>query len=362
MKRTLLYALSLAAILGTSSCSEKFDVAAPYRNVTVVNGFLDIRDTAHYIRIEKGFMDQNKSGLDMAKVPDSSYYSKLTVLVKELIPGNPVPVNTIVLKLVDLNNEGYPKDTGTFFTSPNYAYKFTEGLKPDHRYRLVITNQESGEVDSAETSIIDTAFSHFYIPALENPDYPLRMNIAKTINNKVKFSGSIVTAGTDPNAVPAGVKVMECTMLIYYRDSNSVAHTITPHILTWNNVPADITITSSGFDFALLNTTFYDFFKENIPATPDVHGLWRLLDSCDIIMYAGSSDYYTYRQVTGAQAGGLTGGEIKPNYSNIQGGLSLGLFTTRTAKTGHAIKFEVPESIDSLRVNPRTSNINFTVP
>ncbi|MBS1584085.1 MAG: DUF4249 family protein [Bacteroidetes bacterium] len=363
MRKTLLYISGIALAFIFASCSEKFDVAAPYKNVTIVTGFMDIRDTAHYIRIEKGFLDNNKSGLDMAKVADSSYYANIDVKIKEIDPGTSAVVNTFTLPRVDMNNEGYPKDSGTFFNTPNYAYKFKQPLHPQYKYRLVITNNDSHEVDSAETAIIDTAVSgnHFFVPIIETPTQPYVINISHRINAKQAFSGTIV-GNTQPDAVPAGIYTMECLMKIYYRDSNSNTNQTASHVLTWNNVPATITIRSASFDFTLENTTFYDFFQENITATPDIHSVWRLLDSCDLYLYAGSHDYYTYKQVVGAQQSSLTGGEIKPNYSNIKGGVVLGLYTTRTYKVGKAIKFVVPASIDSLRADPRTSAINFTVP
>lgn len=363
MRKTLLYISGIALAFGFASCSEKFDVAAPYKNVTIVTGFMDIRDTAHYIRIEKGYLDNNKSGLDMAKVADSSYYANIDVKIKEINPLTKVVVNTFTLSRVDMNNEGYPKDSGTFFNTPNYAYKLKQALHPQYKYRLVITNNDSHEVDSAETAIIDTAAtgSHFFIPIIETPTQPYTINISRKINAKQNFSGSIV-GNTQPDTVPAGIYAMECLMKFYYRDSNSNNQQTTSHVITWNNMPALITVKATSFDFSLENTAFYDFFSQNIPASPDIHSVWRLLDSCDLYLYAGSHDYYIYKQVVGAQESSLTGGEIKPNYSNIKGGTVLGLYTTRTYKVGHSIKFEAPASIDSLRGDSRTSAINFTVP
>lgn len=362
MRKTLLYISGIALSLGFASCSEKFNVAAPYKNVTIVTGFMDIRDTAHYIRIEKGFLDNNKSGLDMAKQYDSSYYTNIDVKIKEIDPLTRNTVNTYTLQRVDMNLEGYPKDSGVFFTGPNYAYKLKQPLHPQYKYRLVITNNDSHEVDSAETAIIDTSVSanHFFVPIIETPNQAYVINISRRVNAKQIFSGSIV-GNTQPDTVPAGIYTMECLMNIYYHDSNSNNQQTTPHMLTWSNVPAVITVRSTSFDFSLENTRFYDFFKENIPATPDVHSIWRLLDSCDLYLYAGSRDYNTYKQVVGAQESSLTGGEIKPNYSNIKGGTVLGLYTTRTYKVGKGIKFETPTSIDSLRADSRTSAINFTV-
>ncbi len=361
MRRTLLYAVCLAGILGAASCSEKFDIAAPYKNVTVVYSFINLSDTAHYVRIEKGFMNQDKSGVDMAKIADSSYYADLDVKVKEMVPGNPNPFATFTLTRVNMADENYPKDAGAFFTSPSYAYKFKAPLNPAHRYRLVITNNQSHEVDSAETGIIDTAYTHFNVTEFFQPSLKTISIAKKNSNNKFGLQGTIVSPG-DSSEAPAGIKVLECAMRFFYRDSFASGAPQKSHVIDWQTVPADITYHTSSFELKVLNTVFYDFFQEHIPASTDIREEFRKIDSFQVYLYAGSKDYATYKEVTGAQSNGLTGGEIKPNYSNIKGGTVLGLYTTRALKTGYSFKLEISPTIDSLRADPRTSAINFDRP
>ena len=95
MKKLFLPVTVLVALLSLSSCSENFDVAAPYKSITVIYGLMDQGDTAHYIRIEKAFLDQNKSAVDMAKNPDSIYFSNLDVRI-DVLNNNSV-INSIPL-------------------------------------------------------------------------------------------------------------------------------------------------------------------------------------------------------------------------------------------------------------------------
>jgi hypothetical protein len=90
MKKILLSALGLASVIGVTSCSEDFKIAAPYKNIMVATGLLNMGDTAHYIRIQKAFMDENKSAIDMAKVSDSSFFAPgvLDVSIKEFNLNN----------------------------------------------------------------------------------------------------------------------------------------------------------------------------------------------------------------------------------------------------------------------------------
>ena len=166
MKKLFLPVTVLIALISLSSCSENFDVAAPYKSITVIYGLMDQGDTAHYVRIEKAFLDQNKSAVEMAKNPDSIYFSKLDVRM-DVLNNNSV-VGSIPLTKVDLTTEGYPRDAGSFTSSPNYAYKFKNYLDPSNTYRLVVHNPVTGQTDSAETEVISEDLSTYNIPFFAN--------------------------------------------------------------------------------------------------------------------------------------------------------------------------------------------------
>src|SRR5437764_4127391 len=59
--RRILLLLPVLCLL--ASCSEDFTVGAPYKAITVVYGIMDVGDTAHYIRIQKAYYDENMSAL-----------------------------------------------------------------------------------------------------------------------------------------------------------------------------------------------------------------------------------------------------------------------------------------------------------
>ena len=183
------FRLAAGAVLisvGLFSCSEDFEVSAPYKNVTFVYGLMNMADTAHYIRIQKAFLDENKNAVEMAKISDSSFYNDLDVVVREVINGN--VIKNIPLSKVDLNLEGYPKDTGSFFNSPNYAYKFKTVLQGGNaKYRLVITSPSLGFKDSSEISILDTTGSFPSITATQELVVPKSIPIILLILLNIFF-------------------------------------------------------------------------------------------------------------------------------------------------------------------------------
>ncbi len=335
--------LIFIAMVGISNCSTKFNVAAPYKNITVIYGLMDETDTAHYIRIEKAFLDQNKSAVVMAQNPDSSFYPESQLDVKmELIDRFSGAIDSIYsLSRVDLNNEGYPKQTGAFFNSPNYAYKFSNILDTLFTYRLVVSNKATGQVDSADASVIPNDPASFLV------------YFFTAVNNKLDFP----TTGQYDNfnfagVLPPNAKIIQLMFRFHYVDKNAVTGATTPRQVDWYQ---GITpFSGSNFQFTILNANFYSFLRSAIGPPPS-NNIQRLMDSCEIFVYAGSNDLYTYQVISEAQ-GGLTANDIKPNYTNIKGSNVLGLFTSRTFVSQ---KFQIDSvTIDSMMLNPITSELN----
>ena len=95
------FLVGVSALLALTGCEEDFDVAAPYKDITVVYGIMDKLDTVHYIRVQKAFLDERKSAIDMAKEADSSFYKDITVKMQEVSDKGVVVEQ--VLSRFDLN-------------------------------------------------------------------------------------------------------------------------------------------------------------------------------------------------------------------------------------------------------------------
>jgi hypothetical protein len=343
--KRLFLLLPLFALL--ASCSENFEVAAPYKPITVVYGLMNTGDTAHYIRIQKAFLDENKSAIDMAKVSDSSFYSSITVHLKELNDANAV-VNDETLVRVDLNQEGYKKDTGAFFNNYNYAYKTTRYLSPSYRYRLVITNTATGEVDSALTPIITNDFSRngFFVNEFDNPYYEL---VFPAQTAQVPFKLIIKP--------PVVARIFEGMIRFHYVDKDRGSGVQTDRFKDWTFASATRAGNASFVELVTTQRSFYSFFRDEIGPAPA--GVDRYLDSADIFVWAGSDDLNTYQQINGAQ-GGITADQIKPLYTNIKStvnGAALGLFTTRTVQARYEVGIN-DLTLDSLKKSSITQLVN----
>jgi len=348
--KRLLLLLPLIGLL--SSCSEDFEVSAPYKQVTVIYGLLDPGDTAHYIRIQKAFLDEHISALEMAKNPDSNFYTSIDVHLKELTDTgvNGQLLFDEQLLRVDLNNEGFPKTTGLFFDRPNYAYKTKRILTPGLAYRIVVTNQVTGQVDSAITSIIDN-----------RPGLPPRAFNVNEFTSQFVLSFPVILENNKFNLsvqVPQYAQIFEGIVRFHYAERDG-SGALTRDSVDWPFATASRDSKDPSRIITVLSVqqrAVYHFLMAAIGPAPA--NTQRLLDSADVYVWAGSVDMANYQKINGTQ-GGITADQIKPLYTNIKstGELTLGLFTARS----HIVRRNVGidhTTLDSLMKSPITLDLN----
>ncbi len=357
MNRYILPLLSLATLFLFASCSDKFNVAAPYKNITVVNSFLDARDTAHYIRIQKAFLDENKNAINMAKVPDSNFYANLDVSIKRItFDGNLYDV--IHLTKVDLNNEGYQKETGVFFTSPNYAYKFKGVLNDNYIYRLIILNTLTGNIDSSETPIINDAdTTKFYVDIIRDENkHREGFDFASTLPNQfVSFGGTYIPA-TDfifrGTTTPA--YIVQAVIRFKWNDSDMVTLKRDIHEQFADYDLGYSLLVSNQFYYKIPDANMYAALIQTMKAAPPHTA--RLIGRCVVYVYMGSQDFNTYREISLSKGLGLTGNDIQPVYTNIMGANVLGLYTAKGYDSGYVNITK--NTIDSLITSPLTLSLH----
>ena len=359
MNKFSVFFIAIVALFSFSGCSTKFNVAAPYKNITVIYGLLDQSDTAHYIRIQKAFLDNNKSALSMAQTPDSNFYANLNVKIERInfLFGGAVH-DTIHLNRVDLDLEGYPKQPGTFFNSPNYAYKFTNFLDPNYSYRIVVTNAATGEVDSAEAPVIvDANTSLFNVPQVDDSVFNRQgldfHSVVISALDIVDFIGSYNPATTYNfygQTTPAGVA--EVVVRFNWVDSDITTHAKSTHY--YDDDLGFQAVSQGVFDYKVNNVDLYSAVKAGMGTAPA--NTVRLIDKCTLFAYLGTPDYYTYQQIAITAGTGLTGSEIEPIYTNIKGANVLGLFTSKGFRSGQIKITDL--TVDSLIASPILAGTN----
>lgn len=355
MKKSFL-ALGALTLLLFASCKEDFNVAAPYKNITVVYGMLNVADTAHYIRIQKAFLDESKSAIEMAQNPDSLYFPEgvLSVRFKEINASGSV-VFEEEMSRVDLSAEGYPKAGGTFAHTPNIGYKSKKTLNPNNKYRVVIHNTQTGDVDSAETYVITNSTNSsngFYISQVFIPTY--RLNFSRP--QPKSTLGLTVHVPQNPPGYSgrAVASYFEGGILFKYTTKQGSDSTEESVLLSFGGQRPG-TEANGTFNLSILHDDILNFLANAIPAAAP--GQERYLDSADLFVWAAGPDYANYQQFAATQ-GGLTADQIRPVYTNIRGTDAFGLLSTRALFYRQNVAID-DVTLDTIKNTPSLQHLHF---
>ncbi len=333
MKKLFLFLL-ISAVIYFPACDNDFDLIDNWIEIPVVYGLLDKADTAHYVRVEKAFLDPETDAFQIAQIPDSIYYQNVSLELEEVTPGG--TTNTYALDLVDGALEGYPRDEGIFAQNPNYLYKTKIPLNSENTYRIAINNDDTGNSIKASTPIIEDI-------TIFTPPAPTVSTTFRLWNNllPIRFSWS-----KDINA-----SIFDLVVTINYleKDGNGV---VTPKSILWTvaknlEVLDDNSVSVEDVPYE----TMLQIMANNIPAD----GKCRQFIDLDIEVVAGGEELRRYLEVNSANIG-ITGSIPLNTYSNIPEG--RGIFSTRTSERIEGIQI-TGELIDIMEEGETLAGRNF---
>jgi hypothetical protein len=316
-----------------TACDNTLVVTDKWKDIPIVWGFLSKSDTAHYIRVEKAFLDPNTSALTIARIPDSLYYDNAVVTLKRIASGQ-----VYTLTRVNGDDEGYPRDPGTFAESPNYLYKIKANviaLGAGDKYEFSMQREDPLPPVTAETIILPAA-------KLRNPSPGANLLIKP---------GSTFTFSWDK--VPdAGVYDLQ--MRFHYSEKSPATGNIyEPFSIKWTVAQGIQDPEGSGNPgYKMDGTDFYNSIAANIEVDPNAT---RIFQSIDIIVWCGGKELLQYNITLGANSG-ITSTQDAPQYTNLSEG--RGIFTSRNVSdnTGFGLH---NQSLEELKNGSITGDLNF---
>ncbi|HYG15377.1 MAG TPA: hypothetical protein VEC12_06445 [Bacteroidia bacterium] len=291
MKRIFVCFLALVALF--AGCKNDLDTNADWKEILVIYSLLSTSDTTHYVRVNRAFLSENQSALEIAKRSDSLQFDSLDVKILETDNGGGVK-NVYQLNWVVLD-----KDTGIFASEDNRIFTFDAVLNKDYIYKLIVTNKLTGNVATAQTALVDKA----------QPG-----SISGEIDT-VKFYRVSLTAGRN-------AKVYDVIMRFHWNEYDSATNTlIDSSYIDWpvgtsrevvnnqviNNVPGNV---------------FYTYLAAFVPG---ITGKYRVPTHMDFYFWGADSEYFIYHGVNKPSIGIV---QKKPEYTNISSG-NYGLFASR---------------------------------
>lgn len=312
-----------------AGCDNTVDVNAPYEEITIVYGLLDAGDTLHQIKVNKAYLNKNKSARSIARnEADSIYHNKpIRVRLQEMNNGN---VNKEVrLKKTTLQT----KEKGLFPNPETIIYQGQMDLNTSYNYRVIIDKLESGKTISATTSLVSDI----------NLNNPIR-GLSKVLSFKEQVSDEIIFDGsTGKNAYFYKYK------LVFYvkevdQNGNSTIDTVRWPFFPKKNTEGE---SKENFDYELEAKRFFDFMIGEFSTGKAIRRPISEMET-KLVITGGGEDLFNYIEVNEPSISIV---QKKPEYSNVKNG--RGLFSTRRREV-YNIQLSSPTkdsltSIDNLR-------------
>lgn len=313
----LFYLLSL--LFSITSCKEDVNLIGDFKETAIVYGLLDQSETTHLIKINRAFIGPGNA-LEIAKIPDSSYFSSVDATIYEYIGEN--KTKSWLLKDTTVNNKS---ENGIFYAPTEKLYYFSGALNPDATYKLEIILYKGTSKEftvSGETKLVSgiTSGQNSFSSSFD------------FINSDGALKSSNVSVSNPGNAA-----IINASLKIFFSEyqDNVLLNNIE---YTWNTGESQIS-NGNSFSTPLSGQLFYEIIRDNVTKNPSINK--RKLDSLNIILTGGSTEFNDY---INANKPSSSLAQSKPNYTNLKatnGKNAVGLFSSRYTKT-ISLKFYIP--------------------
>lgn len=332
--KTLIILLSLSSSIYLNSCSTDFDINAEPKDITVVYGLLNQGEQTQYIKITKAFLGDQDALVMAQDAQNSSYGDNLSVYLEEWKNG--IKNTTFYFNKTVITD----KEAGIFY-SPNqevYVANITS-LPNDCIYKLFITNNQTGKLISAETSLVNESLFKLKIPMTG-------ANIG-FVNNDGEYVASEVKWMTAKNG-----RLYEPVFRFHYSDSNRTTFTKdTSKYVDWilGSSKSNKLDGNEELSIPYDGESFFKILQGKIPADDN---LIRHAIKVELIFSMGGDELSTYIDVNKPSSSIV---QERPAYTNISNG--IGIFSARYKKI---YKFNIaPATRIAIINNEYTQLLNF---
>ncbi|MEJ6696326.1 MAG: hypothetical protein QNK55_03030, partial [Saprospiraceae bacterium] len=286
----------MVSVVIFTACDNDFDLVTDKVEIPVVYAIINAADTAQYFRVERAFIDENISALEIAQIPDSLYYADAVVTLTRVTTGE-----AWIMDEVDGNLEGYPRQDGVFATAPNTLYKLRTAditLEPEEQYMLTIDIGDNRPQIVATTVLIKPPF-------LATPADEGGLNIDPARRFRINWNNNSTNA------------IYDAYVRLFYDET--IDGVTTPKSIDWSLLK-----NSEINEIDVLSTGFYDLVGNSLVVDPSIT---RQQMGASFTLISGSIEISDYIRIGQANLGITSSGEI-PVY---EGSLSygLGLFGSR---------------------------------
>jgi hypothetical protein len=310
------------------SCKTDFPVNAPYKEVNVVYGLLELHNPVQIIKISKIYQNGNGVTAYQAAQQIDSLYQKDSLKVS--LTDNNTGIQTALIKYLDNH-----KEPGTFAYPIQYLYKTPAGfsLLASHAYLLSIYNPKTNVTSTASTFIVGDVVS-------DRPNSTSPINFPNTGSGAypIAFIPGPNTASYDLN--------LKISVREYKKSDSSLIRTDT---LEWTILKNYNVTPGTQVFYSILGRDFYNYLAATLTVDKNVY---RKLDSLDFDFIGAGQELTNYISVNKPSIGIV---QKKPDYTNLSNG--AGIFSSRLHD--HVLTQLSDPSFDVLISSDATRALNF---
>lgn len=320
-----LYIVFIAIAISFTSCKDKLDLTSGAKESAVVVGVLDKSESAHFIKVTRTFIgDGVTSAVDIAQIPDSSYFDNVEIKVEEtFVNGSTGRTWTLHDTIIQNKSEGVfygpQQKVYVFYTSEN------QPLKDDGVYKLTVNIDNGRILVTGKTTIV----SGITLGAWANNNGTIRLT--GTGANLGVYATENINVTNVGTAYKLNAKVR-----FDYREFTPGLIDSTDHSILFNLGEAQVTPGSnSSHSFSFVGETFYQTLKEKIPVSTMVERRNHL--GFNITITGASRELTNYIEVN-KPASSLS--QNKPTYTNLtitKGHSVIGIFGSRLSVTKYKV-------------------------
>lgn len=336
MKFKYLIAVTFLSTTLFNACKTDIDVIAPYKEIAVVYGLLDISQPIQYIKINKVFLGKGDA-YAMAQNPDSINFvpEDMIVTLEKYNEGSLIGTSTLYDTIIPGG------EAGDFSKEKNIIYATNEPLQNDFTYKLKIENKKTGYKAEANTKIIN------------NITIPSASTIISFVGSDNKYTPK---NNFRWNSQKNG-KIYELSLRIHYKEFNIGNDTVYKYV-DWPFNPQYSATTEGGEEMKkVVNGEDFFVFMQSIK---DIHfsdnSKKRIAYRAQMLITAGGEDLQIYKDLNAPYSSNF---QEKPIYTNVKNG--IGIFSTRITTYAAPIPFN-SYTINELVNGKYTSDLGFIRP
>lgn len=322
MKKIYLAIIALIGLVSLQSCKDDIEVAGEFIETAVVYGLLDQSDSLHYIKITRAFIGPGNA-IDIAQIPDSSYFTSVSGTVTELSSGRVFQLRDTVVLNKDENGIFYaPEQKLYYFDNTHLTSSNTTGaaLDENSKFRLDLNINNGLFSVTGETELVTGLSSN-----ISTQSQPF-----KFVDNLDQFKSTTISVTNSGTNNHKAYQINATVEINFDEYQGAVA---TSKKFKWNLGDAESSNTTLAFTAS--GSTFYELIKANCTNNSAITN--RRLISMNTVITGGSEVLYRYIQST-KPTSGLA--QSKPVYTNLEasgGHPVVGIFSARhTHRINHA--------------------------